>query len=81
LVFALSDFLPVRHFALTFAVLLVAALVGDLVVLPALLVGPMGSWFSPRRRPTKSDAAAPLYVPAPQAAHAAVRPRRSQQRR
>jgi predicted RND superfamily exporter protein len=49
LVFGLSSFLPVRHFALTFAILLVAALVGDLLVLPALLVGPMGNFFVPRR--------------------------------
>ncbi len=45
LVFALSGFLPVRHFAVNMLLLLVAALVGDLIVLPALLVGPLGHLF------------------------------------
>ena len=45
LVFALSGFLPVRHFAVNMLLLLVAALVGDLIVLPALLIGPLGNFF------------------------------------
>jgi len=45
LVFAFSGFLPARHFSLMMLLLLLAALVGDLIVLPALLVGPLGSFF------------------------------------
>ena len=40
LVFALSDFVPTRQFAWMMLFLLLAALLGDLVQLPALLVGP-----------------------------------------
>jgi predicted RND superfamily exporter protein len=47
LVFALSDFLPARHFAITMLLLLLAALFGDLVVLPALLLSPLGRLFGP----------------------------------
>jgi hypothetical protein len=47
LVFALSDFLPARHFAITMLLLMVAALFGDLVVLPALLLSPLGRLFAP----------------------------------
>jgi predicted RND superfamily exporter protein len=42
LVFAASSFAPTSRFAVMLAGLLVAALVGDLVLLPALLVGPVG---------------------------------------
>ena len=45
LVFALSGFMPVRHFAVNMLLLLVAALVGDLIVLPALLISPLGNFF------------------------------------
>ncbi len=45
LVFALSGFLPARYFSFHLFVLLVLALIGDLVVLPALLAGPMGNVF------------------------------------
>lgn len=47
LVFALSGFLPARYFAVRLLLLMLAALVGDLIVLPALLVGPMGRFFVP----------------------------------
>lgn len=42
LVFATSGFLPTRKFALMMVALLLAALVGDLVLLPALLLSPLG---------------------------------------
>jgi hypothetical protein len=48
LVFALSGFMPVRHFAVNMLLLLVAALVGDLIVLPALLMSPLGNAFITR---------------------------------
>lgn len=47
-VFALSTFTPTQRFGTLMLVLLAAALVGDLVLLPALLAGPAGRFFKPR---------------------------------
>ncbi len=47
-VFALSTFTPTQRFGTLMLVLLAAALVGDLILLPALLVGPLGRCFKPR---------------------------------
>jgi hypothetical protein len=44
-VFALSTFMPVVHFAWLMVTLLMAALAGDLIFLPALLAGPAGRAF------------------------------------
>jgi predicted RND superfamily exporter protein len=49
LVFAASPFAPTSRFAIMLAGLLGAALVGDLVLLPALLVGPVGRRLVPAR--------------------------------
>jgi len=58
-VFALSTFTPTQRFGTLMLVMLAAALVGDLIMLPALLAGPAGKWFKPRRdrsgRPVKLD--------------------------
>jgi len=43
--FYFSDFLPTSRFAWLMAAQLAAALFGDLVLLPALLLGPAGKWF------------------------------------
>lgn len=45
LVFVLSDFLPTARFAWMMLLLLTVAVLGDLVLLPALVVGPLGKWF------------------------------------
>ncbi|MFO7904476.1 MAG: efflux RND transporter permease subunit [Planctomycetota bacterium] len=42
LVFSLSSFMPIRRFAWLMATLLVAALLGDLILLPAILSSPLG---------------------------------------
>jgi len=47
-VFVLSDFQPVSQFGLLMGVLLAAALVGDLVLLPALLATKAGEGFAER---------------------------------
>lgn len=44
-VFALSTFVPILHFAWLMVFLLGSALLGDLVLLPAILVGPPGRSF------------------------------------
>lgn len=49
LVFTASGFAPTRRFAWMLAVLVVLALVGDLLVLPALLAGPLGRLVSRRQ--------------------------------
>ncbi len=45
LVFGLSDFVPVARFAVMMFCLLTAALIGDIVILPALLLTPLGKIF------------------------------------
>lgn len=50
LVFALSSFVPTSRFAWMILALLFAALAGDLIVLPALLVGPLGRVFLRQER-------------------------------
>ena len=60
-VFALSTFTPTQRFGTLMLVMLAAALVGDLIMLPALLAGPLGRWFKPRTdakgRPVKESIA------------------------
>ena len=48
-IFVLSTFTPTRIFGYMMLFLLCAALVGDLVFLPALLAGPLGGVFKSRR--------------------------------
>jgi hypothetical protein len=48
LVLALSDFTPIANFSWCMLVLLSTALVADLIVLPAILLTPLGSPFIPR---------------------------------
>jgi predicted RND superfamily exporter protein len=52
-VFAASSFVPILHFAWLMVFLLLAALVGDLILLPAILAGPFGRWFE--RKPIAQD--------------------------
>lgn len=49
-VFALSTFAPTQKFGTLMLVMLGVALVGDLVLMPALLASPLGSWFAPRSK-------------------------------
>ena len=78
--FALSSFMPTQRFGVMMVTLLAAALIGDLVMLPAMLAGPFGRMFdrSGKRRkaaieaPAEVDAAAvvdgqPISAPAPTA--------------
>ncbi len=47
--FALSTFTPTQRFGVLMLILLAMALVGDLIVLPALLAGPLGKYFGKER--------------------------------
>jgi len=53
--FAFSTFTPTQRFGTLMLTLLAVALVGDLVFLPALLTGPLGRVFGPRRKKALSD--------------------------
>lgn len=92
-VFALSTFTPTQRFGTLMLVLLLAALVGDLIFLPALLASPLGRVFRPRRHladahhhhppidiETAADTAGTLdasHAPGPQPADAS--PQRAQE--
>ncbi|MCC9644922.1 MMPL family transporter [Rhodopirellula sp. JC740] len=47
-IFAMSTFTPTQRFGTLMLVMLAAALIGDLILLPALLAGPLGKVFKPR---------------------------------
>ncbi len=49
-VFGLSTFAPTQRFGILMLILMVAALVGDLVFLPAILAGPAGRVFSNKKK-------------------------------
>ena len=49
-VFAMSTFMPTRKFGWLMLVILVAGMVAELVMTPALLAGPLGVAFKPRRK-------------------------------
>jgi predicted RND superfamily exporter protein len=50
-VFAFSTFTPTQRFGVLMFTLLVAALIGDLIFLPALLAGPLGKAFGRKASP------------------------------
>lgn len=52
IVFAASSFVPILHFAWMMVFLLFSALIGDLVLLPAILAGPLGRFFEGSKRVT-----------------------------
>jgi predicted RND superfamily exporter protein len=62
-VFALSDFIPTSRFAWMMMSLLGAALVGDLVVLPALLLGPLGRLFASPTATRREENLAETRIP------------------
>jgi hypothetical protein len=76
-VFALSPFTPTQRFGYLMVSLLTAALVGNLVLLPALLSGPLGALFGRRYRRLRwqrlqlwrEEARAHCDTPGPQLIH------------
>ena len=52
--FLFGVFMPTVNFALLLCVMLFTALVGDLILLPAILAGPAGMLFRLRKRPNAS---------------------------
>lgn len=47
--FALSTFTPTQRFGVLMLILLAMALIGDLILLPALIAGPLGKYFGKER--------------------------------
>jgi hypothetical protein len=70
-VFAFSTFTPTQRFGLLMLTLLVAALFGDLIFLPAMLSGPFGRFFRP---PHPERAKAQKEQPATEDSHAVTVP-------
>ncbi|XZE55033.1 efflux RND transporter permease subunit [Planctomycetaceae bacterium SH139] len=48
-IFAMSDFVPTARFAWMMVALLTCAIIGDLLILPAILLSPLGIVFEPRQ--------------------------------
>jgi len=54
-VFVLSPFAPISRFAWLMFSMLTVALIGDLIVLPAILLSPLGRVFVPGQRPEATE--------------------------
>lgn len=60
--FAFSTFMPTQRFGIMMLFLLAAALVGDLVFLPALLAGPLGKYFGKEQVTPQVDAGGVISI-------------------
>ncbi|MCP4247567.1 MAG: MMPL family transporter, partial [bacterium] len=58
-VFAFSTFTPTQRFGVLMLALLTAALIGDLIFLPAILSGPIGRFFGLSRKKPKPKGPTP----------------------
>jgi hypothetical protein len=74
-VFALSPFQPTQRFGYLMVTLLTAALIGNLLLLPTLLAGPLGILFGwrLRKRAQKRKHEEAAHVPPPHDMHSPVR--------
>ncbi len=78
LIFVFSDFVPTSRFAWMMPALLSAALFGDFIVLPSLLLGPLGTLFGDRTnesappQPSDRDRSRATHTAAPRHAVAVV---------
>jgi hypothetical protein len=54
-VFALSTFTPTQRFGILMLTLMTAALLGDLIFLPAILAGPFGRVFSRQKQQVQAS--------------------------
>lgn len=55
--FLFADFLPTRQFAFLMIAMLSSAILGDLVLLPGMLLSPLGLCLVPKRSPSLSSKA------------------------
>lgn len=79
LVFATSTFTPTRQFGYLMVTILGAALVGDTIMLPAIIASPLGKYFDPRSkrvgsRPSGGGPGGPAQQPAPEPEDATRQP-------
>jgi hypothetical protein len=63
-VFALSSFTPTQRFGVLMLTLLAAALIGDLIFLPAILSSPLGKYFSANKAVKKNNRDASVAIEA-----------------
>jgi predicted RND superfamily exporter protein len=68
MVFALSDFLPAGRFAWIMFALIVLAMLGDMLLLPALLLSPLGRWCFPVSETAPLPSPGQDQIPAPRRA-------------
>jgi predicted RND superfamily exporter protein len=61
-IFALSSFTPTQRFGVLMLTLLAAALIGDLIFLPAILSSPLGKYFSSNKTVKKNSRSESLAV-------------------
>jgi hypothetical protein len=59
-IFALSTFTPTQRFGVLMLVILWLGAIAELIYFPALLAGPLGRVFRPRRQAAQQPAAAPV---------------------
>ncbi len=71
-VFALSTFTPTERFGYLMLIILWAGVVAELVFFPAILAGPLGAAFRPRRRKPDVEVRAPHTPPCEPSALATV---------
>ena len=67
----MSTFTPTQRFGYLMLALLAAALIGDLIFLPALLAGPLGRMFRPSVK-DRAGTSAPSSVEEPPEGHVAT---------
>ena len=54
LAYSMSPFVPISRFSWMMFMMLFTALIGDLILLPALLVGPLGRFFEIKSKNTQT---------------------------
>jgi uncharacterized membrane protein YdfJ with MMPL/SSD domain len=64
-IFAISTFTPTQRFGVLMLVILWMGAVAELIFFPALLAGPLGSVFKPRKRPGQSAEGQPAVAAGP----------------
>jgi predicted RND superfamily exporter protein len=65
-IFAISTFTPTQRFGVLMLVILWLGAVAELIFFPALLAGPLGAMFKPRKKPGQSAGPAPATAGPPQ---------------
>ncbi len=65
-IFAVSTFTPTQRFGVLMLVILWLGAIAELIFFPALLAGPLGAMFQPRKKPGQATGPAPVASGPPQ---------------